>query len=71
MIPMKKLIQFTMALGILALLAGILGYLALVDIYHSEGDLSLEWNVLRLCALVLLVFIGSALATLGKLLKAL
>ena len=71
MIPMKKLIQSTMVLGILALLAGILGHLALTDIYHAETDLSLEWNVLRACAVVILIFIGSSLFTLKRVLNTL
>ena len=71
MVPMKRLIQFTMALGIIALLAGILGHLALTDIYHAETDLSLEWNVLRACAVIILVFIGFSLFTLKRALKTL
>jgi len=68
---LKTQIQATMALGVLALLAGIVGHLALTDIFHNEADVTLEWNVLRICALILLTFIGSSLITLRKAIKAL
>ena len=66
---MKNQIQVAIALGVLSLVAGIMGHLALTDIYHAEGDLSLEWNVLRVCAVVLAVFICYTLITLRKILK--
>jgi len=66
---LRSQIKWTMALGILSLLAGLLSHLALTDIYHAEENLSLEWNVLRISALVLVLFIGSSLFTLGKALK--
>ena len=68
---LKNQIRTTMVLGVLALLAGILGHLALTDIYHGDANVSLEWNILRICALILLAFIGSSLFTLGKTLKTL
>jgi hypothetical protein len=40
----KNQIRATMALGILSIFAGIFGHLALTDIYHGEGDLTLEWR---------------------------
>ncbi len=55
-----------MALAVVSLIAGIFAHLALTDIYHGEPDLSLEWNVLRVCALIFLCFIGFALITLGR-----
>ena len=67
---LKYQIKWTMALGVLSLFAGSFGHLALTDIYHSEADLSLEWNVLRACAVVLLAFVGSAMVTLRRVLKA-
>jgi len=69
MMELRSQIKWTMALGILSLLAGLLSHLALTDIYHAEENLSLEWNVLRISALVLVLFIGSSLFTLGKALK--
>ena len=69
MTELKKQVQLTMALGVLSLFAGVMGHLALTDIYHGNGDLSLEWNVLRACAVVLVVFIGSTLFTLIQVLK--
>jgi len=68
---LKTQIQATMILGVLALLAGIASHLALIDIYHKELDVTLEWNVLRISALILLAFIGSSLITLRKAIKTL
>jgi len=68
---LKTQIRATMFLGVLALLAGIIGHLALTDIYHNEVDVTLEWNILRICALTLLIFIGSSLITLKNTIKAL
>ena len=66
---LKTQMRWTMALAVLSLIAGIFAHLALTDIYHGEGDLSLEWNVLRASALVLLIFIGWTLATMRKVMK--
>ena len=66
---LRTRIKVTMALGFLSLFMGLIGHLALTDIYHSEGDVSLEWNILRVCALVLVIFIGYTLLTLRKILK--
>ena len=71
MIRLKSRIKFSISLGAASLLAGIFAHLALTDIYHGEGDLSLEWNVLRVCALVLAVFMGYTLITLRDILKTL
>jgi len=66
---LKNQIRVAIILGILSLIAGVLGHLALTDIYHAESDLSLEWNMLRIVAVVFLVFIGYTLMTLRKILK--
>jgi hypothetical protein len=65
---LRKQIQLAFALGILSLIMGVAGYLALTDIYHAEGDLTLEWNVLRVFAAIFLLFIGYTLTTLRKIL---
>jgi hypothetical protein len=56
-------------LGVLSLMAGLITHLALTDIYRGEADVTLEWNVVRICALVLLVFISLALNTLRRALR--
>jgi hypothetical protein len=71
MAKLIKQIRATMILGALALAAGIAGHLALTDIYHGEADVSLEWSLLRICALILLAFIVSALIILKKAARAL
>ena len=68
---LKTQIRVTIALGVLSLLAGFVTYLALTDIYHGEADVTLEWSMVRVCALIVLVFIGMALFTLGRVLKVL
>jgi hypothetical protein len=57
--PARGLRAVTTGLGILSSLAIVLSHLALTDIGHAEGDLSLEWGVLRVSALVLAAFIVS------------
>lgn len=66
---LKYHIRILMVLGILSLVAGGLGHLALTDIYHAQGDLSLEWNLLRVFAAIFLTFIAYTLAMLRKILK--
>ncbi len=69
MIKIKTQIAFVMALGILSLVAGFLSHLALTDIYLHELDVSLEWKIVQVAALIILLFIGSSLFTLGRTLK--
>jgi hypothetical protein len=66
---LKTQIKLGIALGLLSLAAGLAAHLALTDIYHAEGDVSLEWNVLRICAVIITAFIVYALAALGRILK--
>ena len=60
-----------MTLGALSLVAGLFTHLALTDIYHGETDVTLEWNIVRVSALVWLAFIGMTLVTLGRALRTL
>jgi hypothetical protein len=64
---LRTQIRVTIVLGGLSLLAGLITHLALTDIYHGEPDVTLEWSIVRVCTLVLLVFIGMALFTLRQL----
>ncbi|NEZ61476.1 hypothetical protein D0962_01580 [Leptolyngbyaceae cyanobacterium CCMR0082] len=66
---LKMQIRGTVALGVLSLLASVVAHLALTDIYHGEVDVTLEWNILRVCALAFLAFIGMALFTFMRALK--
>jgi hypothetical protein len=66
---LKNQVRVAIILGILSLVVGVLGHLALTDIYHAEGDLSLEWNMLRVFAIVFLIFIAYTLITLRKILR--
>jgi hypothetical protein len=66
---LKTQIRATIALGALSLLAVLIAHMALTDIYHGEVDVTLEWSVVRICALVLLVFISMALFTLRRALR--
>jgi len=68
---LKTQIKLTLALGAISLLAGLATHLALTDIYHGEADVTLEWNIVRVSALVLTAFIGMTLFTLGRALKVL
>jgi hypothetical protein len=59
-------IRLSLVLGVLALLAVVTCHLALTDIYHAEGDVRLEWNVLRVCFAVIVASQVAALVTLAK-----
>ena len=69
MFKIKTQIAIVMVLGTLSLIAGFLSHLALTDIYHGEVDVSLEWKMVRVAALIILLFISSSLFTLGRTLK--
>lgn len=67
---MRKLriaVIVSVALGALAGVGLATGHLALTDIYHGEGDLTLEWRVLQVCFGIMAVFLVSAMATLVRL----
>ena len=58
--------RIAVAAGMLSLLALVVSALALTDIAHGEPDLSLEWTVLRVCAVVVLGFHVMAIAVLAR-----
>lgn len=54
----------TLALGLLSSVALGVSALALTDIAHGEADLHLEWTVLRVCAVIVLLFHATAIRAL-------
>ena len=62
-------IKASLGLSVLALLAVLASHLALTDIYHTEGDVRLEWNVLRVCFGVIVASQIATLITLTKVLQ--
>ena len=54
----------TLALGLLSLLAVLGCNMALIDIYHGERDVTLEWNIVRISFLIIVGFQVSALTVL-------
>jgi uncharacterized membrane protein len=56
-------------MGIFTLIAVFVSHLALTDIYHNEGDLRLEWNILRVCFAAVVAFQVFILATLLRVLR--
>ena len=69
MSKMQSQVVVVMVLGILALVARFFAHLALTDIYHGEADVSLEWKIVQVAALIILIFIVSSLALFGQTLK--
>jgi len=65
----KQTIVIALSLGILSLIAMAFSHLALTDIAHEEANVSLEWTILRVTALILVTFIGSSLITFIRILK--
>lgn len=66
---MKKLIILTQGWGGLTLVAGLFAHLALTDIYHAESEVSSEWVIVQIAALIILVFIALSTTTLWIFLK--
>lgn len=58
-----------LGLGVLSLVAVLVSHLALTDIYHAEGNLTLEWNVLQACFAVIVAAQVFTLLALGKVLR--
>jgi hypothetical protein len=50
--------------------AALLAHLALTDIRHGEADLTLEWNALRLSAMIIGVAVVASLRALHSVLEA-
>lgn len=71
MFSLKTQYHITMFLGALSFAAGVIAHLALTDIYHAETNLTLEWSVLQVCAVIIATFIISAMLLMRKLHKAL
>ncbi|MCU0276576.1 MAG: hypothetical protein MUF02_06965 [Acidobacteria bacterium] len=63
---LKRQADIAIVLGIFTLVAVVVSHLALTDIYHGEADLSLEWNVLKLCFAVIVAVQVFTLATLWR-----
>jgi O-antigen/teichoic acid export membrane protein len=63
---LQRICRVTLWLGAASLLAYVLAFLALQDIYHAEDDLTLEWRIVRLSMLIIGVFHGFALAAAWK-----
>lgn len=66
---MKKYVVITLILSGLSILALVFSHLALTDIYHGGEDLALEWSLLRIAAVIFVVFITSTILTLKQVLK--
>ena len=71
MMNLARIIRMSIALGIVSLVSLAVGYLALNDIAHGEGDLHMEWMALRVCAVVVVMFHALAIVCLYKALKTL
>jgi len=60
--PRSSLATLALVLAVLTILAVGLSHLALVDIGHGEGDVLIEWTILRVAAVI---EVSLALATLA------
>jgi hypothetical protein len=66
---LKIFSKITLCLAGLSLVALLFCHLALTDIYHGETDLSLEWTILRIAAVIFLAFIISTVLTIRQVFK--
>ncbi len=66
MTPLRRAVALSLFLGAVSLIAAAMTHFALTDIWHGEGDLTLEWSVVRAAFIVIVLFQVSALVTLGR-----
>jgi uncharacterized membrane protein len=64
--PLRRAVGLSLLLGAFSVVAVVLSYLALLDIWQGLEDLALEWSVVRAALLVIVLFQISALVTLGR-----
>ncbi len=62
--------KVSFGMGLASLLLMLVCHLALTDIWHGEGDLSMEWRFLQVAFLFIGLFHLLALTTLARLLWA-
>ncbi len=65
----KKFSVLTLVSSVFSILALIMSHLALTDIYHGDEDLSSEWLVLRMAAIIFIFFIIATIITQVQVLK--
>jgi hypothetical protein len=63
---LKTAARVSIVLGVGSILAVLVSHLALTDIYHGGEDLTVEWNVLRVCFGVIIAFQVAGLLTLRR-----
>ena len=66
---LKKYSKITLFLAGFSLVALLFCHLALTDIHHGETDLSLEWTILRIAAIIFLAFMISTVLTIKQVFK--
>ena len=64
--PLRRAVGLSLLLGAFSVVAVVLSYLALLDIWQGLEDLALEWSVVRAALLVIVLFQISALVNLGR-----
>ncbi len=62
-------VRASIGLVVLGLFSIAAGHLALTDIYHARGDVSLEWNALRVCFGVIVISQVASLVALVKVVR--
>lgn len=65
----RPFIRMTFALGLMVLVAMAFSVPALSDIARGESDLDLEWAVVRVTALLMLMFIGSSFSIIRAIMR--
>jgi hypothetical protein len=69
MTDLKRTARRALALGLLSLFALGASVFALNDIAHVEPDLTIEWAVVRVSALIVLMFIALSFVALTRVLR--
>ncbi len=64
---LRTITRLTIGLGVVSVVAILASHLALTDIWHGEGDLTLEWRVLQIGFGAIVLFHVAAFVTLHRL----
>jgi hypothetical protein len=65
----RQYAKISLVLGIISVIALLPIHLALTDIWHGEGDVTMEWSVVRFGILAIATFQIAALLTLVNVLR--
>jgi hypothetical protein len=70
MLKLQRQVRIASILCRVAFAAGVVGHLALIDIFHGETDVRVEWRALQIAGVVVAAALLLAAQTLSRILAA-